>query len=30
VELTQNAREKAMLLDRVAAWARASAIPPSD
>jgi RNA polymerase sigma-70 factor (ECF subfamily) len=29
VELTQNAREKAMLLDRVAAWARASAIPPS-
>jgi RNA polymerase sigma factor (sigma-70 family) len=29
-ELTQNAREKSMLLDRVAAWARASAIPPSD
>jgi len=29
-ELTQNARERAMLLDRVAAWARASGIPPSD
>ena len=29
-ELTQNAREKAMLLDRVAAWARASAIAPSE
>ena len=28
-ELTQNARERAMLLDRVAAWARASAVPPS-
>lgn len=28
-ELTQNARERSMLLDRVAAWARASAIPPS-
>ncbi|HET7716115.1 MAG TPA: RNA polymerase sigma factor [Bauldia sp.] len=28
-ELAQNAREKALLLDRVAAWARASAIPPS-
>lgn len=27
-ELTQNAREKSMLLDRAAAWARASAIPP--
>jgi len=28
--LTQNARERSMLLDRVAAWARASAIPSSD
>ena len=27
--LTQNARERSMLLDRVAAWARASAVPPS-
>lgn len=27
-ELTQNAREKSMLLDRAATWARASAIPP--
>jgi predicted RNA polymerase sigma factor len=29
-ELTQNAREKSMLFDRVAAWARASAVAPSD
>lgn len=29
-ELTQNAREKSLLLDRVAAWARASGIPPGD
>jgi predicted RNA polymerase sigma factor len=28
-ELTQNARERSLLLDRVAAWARASATPPS-
>ena len=28
-ELTQNTRERSLLLDRVAAWARASATPPS-